>query len=58
MPNNTPVGIVTSSKGLDTVEANTTWHHIRKGLIKELGGILTRLGFLKLQLWGAGKLAR
>lgn len=47
IPNSTPVDILTSSGGLDTVEANKAWHQIRKGLIEELGEAIDKAWFSK-----------
>ncbi|AFC70403.1 chromosomal replication initiator DnaA (plasmid) [Rickettsia amblyommatis] len=43
----THAGILAKSGGLDTIEANTAWHHIRQGLIEELGEAMYTAWFEK-----------
>lgn len=45
--NNEAVDILTSSQELDTIEENTVWHQIRKGLREELGEAIDEVWFSK-----------
>lgn len=45
--NSKDIGILDSSKELDTIEENTVWNQIRKGLIEELGEHIDKSWFSK-----------
>ncbi|MFP3013043.1 MAG: DnaA N-terminal domain-containing protein [Rickettsia sp.] len=47
--NSKAVDILTSSKELDTIEENTVWNQIRKGLIEELGEVVYTVWFSKAE---------